>query len=362
MLSSTEMIRGLRHAKRVSGLSVDDGLLDAYIQLIDALKLTLKQESALWKGLQTHLTQTGVFIRDQIKDRLNQTRIYVLPLPVIIAYSDLNAHGQPIIVISNGMVEIIASHIFHAYVTNQLPEELQDFFLLDRRRDMGANELVTNTLFVMQSHHFRHGSALPNFRALLDPGAIAQCSYAINGALSFILLHELGHHELGHITSCSTIEDCGAQFIDEPTSEGKQHEREADQYAFDAIKPEAQIVGTFWQHQALSFFSSLELVAGQALSNDHPLSLNRNYASDLRRSEVENSQVDESRYAATRSRFQASATFQSGKANALLNTPNERCISLIHEIAPLYEQHGIQINKLLNTPPTPWLLVDGYAQ
>lgn len=86
---------------------------------------------------------------------------------------------------------------------------------------------------------------------------------AINGALLFTLLHELGHHKLKHLEFSNNIRPIHYPLALEENLSILQHqEMEADTFALNCLIEPAKIIGTYWQQNAVNFSykSSLSLV------------------------------------------------------------------------------------------------------
>jgi hypothetical protein len=197
---------------------------------------------------------------------------------------------------------------------------------------------------------------------LLTYSLVTQSQIAINGAVTYILLHELGHHQLGHLNNIPQESDSNQPVvINENIDAYKQQEIEADRYAMDSVKDEAKVVGTFWQQQSMTFFTSLELVSGLQLNQAHLMSINRSYNSDRLRDEWGQEHGVTSRkqlYETLAKRFQGTATEKTEKVNALVNTSNEGCWNIVSQLEKIYFSHGLDITKLRTKPPASWLTIN----
>jgi len=198
-LSVDQLIQGIKNGRPVSPFSIDLDVLDKYVELVSEKKIILNTDSIESQKLFEHLSEQLDFISAERKSMLSQCEIFVLPFPLCISYAhELN--GRKIIVIANGLIDLISNAIFSSHLQSMLPPDLDDYYLLKYRKDMPASHLFANALFLLQLDFYRFCSPLPNLQALLPPEILRKNKEAINGALLFILLHELRHHELARIS------------------------------------------------------------------------------------------------------------------------------------------------------------------
>lgn len=359
-LSTDELIKSLSHGRHIAPLMVDEGMIDEMIAQITQRRITLLSDSDECLQLKSLLREAGLFVSDARKNTLNTTSVYVLPLNICTAFGDFDAQDRPIIVISQGMIDLVASTILLANLGGQLPKALESFFMPQFRKDMDASSLITNALFIMQVHHYRYGKPLPNFYELLPLEALHENAIAINGALTFILLHELGHHELGHMES-ENEPSSGLQtklLIPENLSDYQQQELEADRFAMDSLIEEARVIGTFWQQHAMAFTLQLEIISGLLLSDGHPMALNRAYHSDTLRNDwgkVTEVAHQPEHFEGLANRFEATRAHKLSEVNALLNTPYESCIQILKEANEVCKPLGLDLSSLWRCMPKSWL-------
>ena len=359
MLSSEDIVRGIQKARKIAPLHIDEQTLDQYVDLIRRQKIVANKASKEFEQLKHHMSESALFLTDEAKHSLNDIAIYVLPLPMCIAYSEITPNNQPIIVISTGFINIVAANILFAQVGSLLPKQFDDFYSIQLRTDMSVNGIFTNSIFLMLVHHFRFAEPLPNLANMLNEQQMEDAKTAINGAITFILLHELAHIKLGHLDNTAENQLISQQFvIDEQSDVYKNQEIEADAYALECIKDEAKVIGTFWQQQAMSFFVSLELVSGLKLSDEHPMAINRNFLSDNKRANWGKELDVEPRpafYHSVAQQFKQTADASQGEINPLLQTSYRTCWANILYLKDIYQPYGLDLSLLYRSPSRCWL-------
>lgn len=111
---------------------------------------------------------------------------------------------------------------------------------------------------------------------MLGPKAQAEVLAAYRGALCFVLLHELGHIELGHLKFSEVRSERSHLSLREPEalSSYQEAELEADAFAMNLIPRHARATFTPSLIFFLGAFAFIEVFSG-GLSESHPLAVNR---------------------------------------------------------------------------------------
>lgn len=358
MLGTEDIVRGILSARKVAPLTIDEAMLNRYVDMVRNRRIVLKQDGKAFENFKQSLTETGLFVTDTAKQDLNKIAVYILPLPICLAYSEVRPNDVPTIVISSGFVDIVASSIFLSQCSSILPKALDTFYALGLRKDMSVNSIITNAIFLLQVHFYRYGLPLPNLRAILSEKQIADAKVSINGAITFILLHELAHIKLGHLETFPDKDFSRPTYVvPENMDAYKYQEQEADIYAMNCIKDEAKVIGTYWQQHAMSFFMSLELVSGGTLGIEHPMAINRNFNSDLLREEWGKEFDIKPRqkfYEAMAQRYIDTSRTKTAEVNEFINTRFEACWANIICLKDLYLEHNIDLSKLYSSTARSW--------
>ena len=179
----------------MSPFSIELDLLDKYVDCAIEKKLILSTASIETEQLFLHLKEQLDFISVDKRLALLQCEVIVLPFPLCLSYAHELENGRKIIVIANGLINLVANAIFSSHVQSALPPEIDKYYLLNHH-GMPVSHLFANAIFLLQLHSYRFCSPLPNLQALLSSKMLQQCREAINGALLFILLHELVHQQV----------------------------------------------------------------------------------------------------------------------------------------------------------------------
>lgn len=363
-LTTDQLIYGLRNGRPLAPFSIQEEIINAYIKIIQTERMVLRTDSEEVKQLVAHIKEPLSFISPVRRKELGQCEIYVLPFPLCMAYAEEPEERgrKPRIVIGNGLVDLIANTIFLSHLHLILPSELDHYYLLNFRKDMSARELFTNALFLLHLRFFRFCEPLPNIFALMTPEMIEDSLMAVNGALLFTLLHELGHHKLNHFEPGNTLRPTHYQFaVKESLSTIQQQELEADQFAADSLIERAKVIGTYWHHNAVAFFVQMELVSGNASDDGHPMALNRCFYSDSFRNEWGQDFDVTSRpkfFKTTARRFLATKNSSKEEANALIQTSREGCLNILQEICTLLLNFGLDLTPMLSFSSPNWLKIN----
>ncbi len=355
-LSVNHVIRGIQQGRLASSVPVDLDVLDAYVERALAEKLALSTASTETRQLFEHLEAPLTFVSPQRRAALADCDVFVLPFPLCVSYAHELA-GRPLIVLSTGLIDLIANAIFASQLQSLLPQALETYYLLQARHDMPASDLVANALF-LQLHAFRGCAPLPNCQALLSPQLLRQSQDAIDGALLFIVLHELGHHRLGHLDSDRIRPLRYRLIVGDALSIDQQQELEADQFALDSLIEPAQAIGTFWHQNAVNFFMQLELVSGQLSGTDHPAAIDRAFHADALRAQMGKDLDVHPRRAffdTLAARYRATQRHAHEPDNALIHTSRAGCLDILKQSNRVLADFGIDLSPVWETPAPGWL-------
>lgn len=308
-----------------------------------------KQRERLFSVLTVQLAM----LRPNWRERLQSLAIYLLPVNACLALTQCDEQGEPFIVISQGMIDLLAVSIYDTYLQAEVPALFDDLHF-DTVPDLSIGELFPNLLLIKRSRFLRFGEPLFDSAAPLSDAARAMCRDSVQGALMFLLLHELGHIERGHLSSQDAryLPFYGA--VDETFSHHQRQEIEADDFAMNALVDEAMLLATYWVPQALTLFSSVELVTGQR-GNRHPLSLNRAANANARRAAlgINDGSVERDRLLAKK--FLETEREVLIRGNKLINTPRDVCDNLISASLQLFQKSGVDLTAMLQASFPSWL-------
>lgn len=356
LLTAEQLADGIRHARPLTPFSVDWEVLEAEINRLMEARQTLDSDSPLTRRLFARLDEQLGFLSAERRAALARHEVYVLPSPLCVAFSHEMA-GRDIIVIAEGLMNLIANSIWSSNLQALLPSQLDEAYFLSFRHDMPLSHIVTNALFLMDLHYYRYGTPQLNLRPLIPDEIARQSEDAIAGALVFILMHELGHHELGHLDD--HVRPMRYDFVlEEDLNAEQQQEMEADTYALESLIEPARVLGSYWHGAAINFFMQMELVSGSRFDTAHPASLNRAFYSDSRRSETGQAHDVAPRpafYEELAAKFRASGLYLRGGTNPFLKTSREGCLRLLAEANEVLAPFGVDISPVWQTQPEGWL-------
>jgi len=358
ILSTEQLVHGLKNGRPITPFSIQSDIIEAYVKIIQTQRMVLQTDSPQAKQLAMHIREPLDFVSQKRKRELAQCDIYVLPFPLCMAYAE-ESKERPVIVIASGLIDLVANSIFAANLQSLLPTELDHFYMPQLRKDMPASHLFANALFLMHLQFYRFCKPLPNIHAFMTPKMFEESKMAINGALVFTLLHELGHHKLHHFEATSNLRPMHYQFaVKEDLSVFQHQEMEADNFALNSLIEQAKIIGTYWHQNAVSFFSQMELVSGSDSDEHHPMAINRSFYSDSLRKDWGREHEVVPRptfFKNTADRYLATKQSKSEVINALIQTPRENCLDILKEINHVLLDFDMDLKPLWSKPSPNWL-------
>jgi len=357
-LSTEEIIAGISNGKPVTPFSIDEKVIDFHIELIRQHSMRLNTESALVRGMKSLTEEARLFVLPERHEQLNDCETYVLPLPVCLAYCE-QCDGKNRIVIANGLIDLITHTMFLAHFEKHIPRHFEEFYLLKFPAKLSFIDLLINALFLLEYRFYRYGEALPNLRSYTDHNTLKAIRTSTSGAITFILLHELGHLALGHLENEIARPMTVTTAIPEQYNSYQLQELEADDFAANSLHTEAKPLATYWQHQAVAFYSQLELVSG-IRTEDHPLAINRSAISDGIRGEIGQPFGLDSKpehFELLKERFLATEKETLNRRNLLIETTRSGCFTVIDEISEVLAQESISLDKLKRCDWPSWISV-----
>ena len=334
----------LRNGRRVAPMYIDEALVDRMVAEIERDRIALRSDGDENAQLNKLTQITYPFLRDDIREKLTSTAIFVLPYAPCLAFvqiSDQTGQGQ--IVISEGMIALVSAGIKDAWLQKLIPSHLETKPV--GRLGQPLQLVLNATTTLLRYHFYRYGKPLPNYYGVLDQEARRNIAIALSGALTFMLLHELGHLALGHLNRETTRLAHYDMVFAQDLTDYQLQEAEADQYAMDALKPEAIDLGPYWMSQSLAYFIQFELLSG-TVDHEHPLAINRNYFAERLR--VQRGQSLEPVSQKLGERFsEITQTQPPGRDGLLIDTPWRDCVMALSEVVNVLGHEGIDLRPLL---------------
>jgi hypothetical protein len=202
---------------------------------------------------------------------LRRTEILMFDDPLPAAFAVQTADGIPLILISEGMLGLATLAGFHVAASD---------------RALGAGDVrgqpAREDLYIQLVQAIAgRGSPCPDVMTAVSRRTYTDLTIHRETMTAFVLLHELGHIALGHLTGDPSGIMPGAPFFPDPGTPAHGMEIEADAFACDAFS------NIYALHTASTFWSTYALVeAGRRvtthrdahLSRTHPLGVNRLHA------------------------------------------------------------------------------------
>tara|TARA_R110002049_G_scaffold285233_1_gene466033 strand:+ start:4014 stop:5015 length:1002 start_codon:yes stop_codon:yes gene_type:complete len=329
-ISTDELISGILNGQPVTPYPIDEEVIDRHIKLIQQKRIRLNTDSAHAKALKLLTEEAMLFVLPERKELLAICELYVLPMPICVAYCEV-INGKKRIVIGSGILDLICHSLFLAHFGNAVPQKYEDYFLLKFPEKLPFIDLFINALFLLEYRFYCFAEPLPNLRPFVGESTLKSIRTSMSGAAAFILLHELGHLQLGHVTSNVVRPVTFRPAIPEQLNVMQQQELEADQFVTHSLYEQARALATFWQHQDVAFYSQLELLSGKR-SEDHPLAINRSAVSDTARGNIGKEfglKSNPQHFETLRERFLATEVETQSKRNMMIQTTRAGCMRVI---------------------------------
>jgi hypothetical protein len=223
-------------------------------------------------SLRSTINQFRFMILPEHFERLERTEIYVAPAPICNAYAD------PVdqqIILFDGLLEAITFRLETSLLIAEIGKRLVKLTGEGKMSEQDY-KLYALRATLMPIHFMRSGKCLPRFTDRLSAELQRDAFGGFGGMLLFILFHELGHLALNHgaMIRSSRPEVLPTLACAELMNYFKYNEFEADQYAYDAVSPEARgaFIVNVWT--ALKMFSEFESLSGID-ERMHPFTVNR---------------------------------------------------------------------------------------
>lgn len=262
----------LQSTRRLAVCDVDESVLDAYIDQLrlmsdwkdDALAPTIALAELVERNVKRFLTQDA-------RQALARCEVFVTPIAYCGAYCD----PPRTVVIGSGLVDFLMAYLYWGSFAHYLPDHLSEVFHPNFPKT-SVREVIPMLLLGLLYRYYAHGDPLPDYRPLANDSSSEQVRHALAAALTFILLHELGHLELRHSENMNgRARSIDLPFqVPEDFSTCKLQELEADDYARACMIESYRPLHPAWLNAALGPHVLLETVLSWR-ATEHPICINR---------------------------------------------------------------------------------------
>jgi len=269
------LARDIETCFNVTSSEITPAMIQRHIDRLKRLGTKITNDTQPSRALAKLVTRNLSFLNSKEQEMLLACEVYVVPLPLCMAYSK----APNTIIIGNGLLNLITACGYWANFSETIPLPLDKIKPMANFPTISVREAIPVFLFAMMYRHYQYGEALPDFRSLMmdQSGTFPdqEVKDAIAGAATFILLHELGHLSLEH-----HLEDKQVLPIDAPLavhqelSTYQRKELEADDFAMQAIQEKLRPLHIAWINMALNFHLIRETLLGERC-NRHPININR---------------------------------------------------------------------------------------
>lgn len=338
--------------RRYGPVGIDDTVLDSFIDKVRQQNRVYLSDSPIVTKLKEFIAEPLSAIKTERKNLFDKYDLFVLPEDICLCFAEPGSETHvPSVVLSTGMINLIGSTHFAAHVDAMIPQELSSFYLLLYPQRPFA-PLFTTVLFLFRYRYYRYAEPMPNFVSLIEPEKHDELRLMIGGAVTALILHELGHHELGHLEKEIARSMTYQMVVDQSLSDYQRQEAEADRFALESTVAEASPLVTYWLAQNLDFFIQLELMTG-VRDQQHPLAINRSLnAGILRQDDLEKFGLAPENPLAHSERladiFRAMEDTAAHTDNRLIQTDRETCFAILKDMAATLEPLGVDLEPMLD--------------
>jgi hypothetical protein len=269
-------------------LLLDQGLAatpDTYpVELKSLLRATVTSDdflastdSAETKALATAMAPYHHLISSAALMRLEGVAVMSVALPLCNVEATL-FDGAECILVYDGLLDAVVANVAMSHAAEQLPAIFSSTFPRPDYPDVSAAGWVSVIFGALINRFLTHGEALPDFRLLTaPPDRTSELEHALVGTAWWLMLHELGHLAMGHLSRDAAgprLANSADMVVTEDLTHFQLQELEADAYAYRCLTDSGKRLAYGWANNALSPSMMLEaLQSGHA--NSHPLSVNR---------------------------------------------------------------------------------------
>ncbi len=213
-------------------------------------------------------------VRPEILERLKSIEIYGVDFHVCDAFPRVSEQRRQIIIFDGFL------YLLRFCVDLYSVLSLMERYRTEEVIDLDGSSIDEGLAFSMAAHALmveavQTGHVLIDIGDMLGPNANRQAAIGFKGAILFLLLHELGHIDCGHLEDGSFSERSNIELlVSETLDDAQKKELEADDFAMAAI--DAKIRNGFVSSAIFSLlpFAFIEVFSGP-VNLTHPLTVNR---------------------------------------------------------------------------------------
>jgi hypothetical protein len=357
-LTTEDIIDALEKGYRFGANHMSEAMLFQAIDKIRRERLVLHTDSLEALTFQKLVARgLGLFDPRPVA-QLAECDLYVLPEPICVAHSCMHRKRKTIVV-STGMLDLLFAMSYWTHVSAEFPPELEQIkpYTEFRTPAISAFELFS---FILIARYYQFGEPLPCFVDLLHGNRDKLVRLSMESAVLFLLVHELGHHTLGHIDADEVRPVISHSILEEDITAYKKKELEADWFVYQSLRSNAKKTFQNMIVMGLNFHSLFEGVL--SLSNiEHPLTLNRVYHA---RQSMEEGAYDKAdgidahlsnqaeKYISIKSRKEKAGNVFDARFFAQASRQN--IIEYIKVLEPHFRPYGLNIALLYEKEPQRW--------
>lgn len=216
-------------------------------------------------------------LTDAAYAQLRRTNIFCLDQPICNAQARKTQEGTPFALIYTGLLSVATFRLGLAILIHNVQ-------LMQRCKGENtvANEATLKALSfnaVALSYWFYldgEPNPLPGFCDLFCEEHRLQMIHGVGGAISFVVMHEVGHIELGHLTAKShPLPQMHGPMDFEELNAAKTMELEADRFAASCFKPEIRLGIVTGLSAVMDIFADMDGMCLIPRESSHPFIVNR---------------------------------------------------------------------------------------
>jgi hypothetical protein len=267
--------RSLAQARHALPIVHDGTSLDALAAAIAEGRVTASLQSLESRWARARIDHNRPLLSIEGQRLIDEVDLYVVPHMYHNATATFQEDRRTIIIYRGLLDAIVYFSSINQFIVG-LPTEFDDVFPLKSFPNWTVRSAVGVLLPILLVHFFRDMMALPPVFGSLNDEQKKVVIGTVDSALIFLVCHELGHFELGHLTldvrPARTV-ICDLLF-EESLTDYQREEIDADEFAIGLFQPELLGLAPGSILAALSPLSFFEPLL-EWKSRSHPFSANR---------------------------------------------------------------------------------------
>jgi hypothetical protein len=273
-LSVDEAARALEGLAAALGPTSISDSLERCSSSLKARTIPIRSDDEPSKAVRRLLEVFSEYMTEDAIKLTSGTAVFCIDQPICNAFASRTRTGIPYVLIYSGLVNVALYRLcISILVANaNLMLQARGGDIEPARTHLKA---IAFNCMALSFWFYIDGEPLPSVLETFNEAHKTQAWHGLGGALAFIVMHEIGHIELGHINiDGRPFPQIYSTLVAEDINAFKAMEFEADRFALSSMKQELRPTLISSLLMVLDLMSDLECMC-LPLSASHPLVVNR---------------------------------------------------------------------------------------